>query len=111
MAPKPDAPWDPYEHLRKHARSKFYRVRFSYQGFRYEESTGESELGPAAAHALRFYAKVVSGKHKPPVRIVVNSDSKLDEICAEWLAEVDAKPENPWFVYARHWSRFFDTFA
>jgi integrase len=45
------------------------------------------------------------------VRIVINSDSQLDEICAEWLAESDCKPENPWFVYARHWSRFFGAFA
>jgi integrase len=103
----PEKPADPWK-LRKHARSNYYRVRFSHAGVRYEESTGTSNLEEAQERAARFYAKVVSGQHRPAVRLIVGADSPLDEVGAEWLAAIGYDSE-PWVLYLRHWWRHFGT--
>jgi len=97
-------PWK----LRLHERSRYYRVRFSHAGVRYEESTGKSDIGEAQAHAAQLYQRVVSGQHRPPVRLIINSETRLDELGAEWLADIESGGSN-WLMYLGYWCKYFVT--
>lgn len=42
------------------------------------------------------------------MKLIVNAQSPLDEVGAEWLASIGYDGE-PWFIYLRHWWRHFKT--
>lgn len=95
-------PWS----LRRQRGSRNLFVRFSHDGFRFEESTGTHHPKEAARRAAVIYAEVVSGKRKPPARLMVDKSTPIDELASLWLADISCD-EGPYLIYARHWQRYF----
>src|SRR5690606_31606833 len=91
-------PWS----LRRQRGSRNLFVRFSHEGFRFEESTGTHDSKEAARRAAVIYADVVSGKRKPRARLLVDKSTPVDELAALWLADINYD-DGPYLVYARHW--------
>jgi|GEM_PF-668623 len=94
--------------LRKNKRSPNYYVRFSHDGVRYDESTGTADLAEAKRVARRFYGEVVTGLRKPPTRLVLATDTTVEQLASVWLAELNYET-GPYLVYARHWQAHFVT--
>jgi integrase len=72
-----------------HPRGSVLWVRFTHEGKRYEESTGERDAGPAASRAADIYARVVSGKRRDGARVRLSPRLPLDELAAEWLVSLE----------------------
>jgi integrase len=104
MPPKPP-PWT----IEKRRGSRCFRVRFSYQGCRFEESTRTSDVAEAQKRAAQLYASVVTGEHQPRVRLLANANTPVDELGSLWLSEQDYT-DGPWLTYLRHWQDHFKTF-
>jgi len=95
-------------------RGDIYRVRFTYEGKRYEITTGERDPGKAAVVAARIYADVVAGRVTVSLSgALVHPTTKVAEVCADWLAAIESELGRntgvTYLVYAKHWSKFFET--
>ena len=61
-------------------------ARFSHDGARYEESTGESDPRKAAKRAAEIYARIVTGKHH--AGRALSPRLPLDELVARWILSI-----------------------
>ena len=50
---------------------------------------------------------MVSGKRKPPARLLVDRGTPLDEVASLWLADIKCD-DGPYLIYVRHWQRYFE---
>lgn len=96
-------PWS----LRRQRGSRNLFVRFSHEGVRFEESTGTHDSKEAARRAAVVYADVVSGKRRPPARLLVDRSTPVDELASLWLADIKYEGE-PYFWFVRQWHRYFE---
>lgn len=98
-----------------------YYVRFRHEGRRPKISTGERDPTVAQERAALIYAEVVSGRWDRNL-VVGRPGQAFDEIIAEWLFAIKAKPGAPvgsgsckpktWDLYkihGTHLARFFKT--
>jgi len=84
------------------------RVRFRLQGKREEISTLQRDPLKAAEVAARIYADFVSGRTKrASTGALINPGTPLDELCAEWIADIMPElgdgTDVTYEIYARHW--------
>lgn len=89
------------------------RVRFTFQGCRYEITTGKRDRAEAAPIAARIYADVVAGRLNPSKPgLARHPSTPLAELCADWLAAIEPElgrdTDVTYQVYARHWIAFFE---
>jgi integrase len=70
--------------IRPRGRDRVFYVRFSHQGHRYEESTGERDPREASRRAAEIYARIVTGagRRKPGA---LSPKLPFDELAAEWI--------------------------
>jgi len=50
---------------------------------------------------------VVSGKRRPPARLLVDRSTPVDELASLWLADIKYDGE-PYLWFVRHWQRYFE---
>lgn len=91
-----------------------FHVRFSYEGGRYEITTGTRDPDEAPQIAARIYSDVIDGKlNKTETGELAHPKMDLDILTAKWLAnimpELRGKTPKTYMTYARTWKRTFDT--
>ncbi|HZS38609.1 MAG TPA: site-specific integrase [Polyangia bacterium] len=92
-------------------------VRFTHGGRRYNISTGKSDPGEASVTAAIIYTQVTSGRWKKRQSIAARrSPRPLDELAAEWLADIEATLDSTtiaqYGIYVTaHWTPFFTSLS
>lgn len=89
-------------------------VRFRLRGRRHTVTTCQRDPGKAAEVAGQIYADFVSGRvRRASSGALVHPATPLDEICAEWIADIEPElgqgTDSTYEVYARHWCKHFES--